>query len=126
LLHLTHRLAHSGQRLREISNARLSHLKSGLVYAQPSMESRLERMQHLGRRLVQITQHQVALRLKQVTSFQSQLSLLCPTLVLRRGYSIVRTTSGVVVMSAAHVHEGQRLSVELAHGQLGVEVRDKV
>lgn len=126
LLHLTHRLAHAGRRLREIQYARLSRLESRLIHAKPLVENPLERMNYLRRRLLQSAQHQYALRQKQLMSFQTQLSLLCPNLVLRRGYSIVRTPAGVVVMSATDVYEGQRLSVELAHGQLGVEVKEKV
>jgi len=125
LMHLAQRLARSGQRLLLHASTRLNHLRSNLVVAKPSVGSALERLHYQHRRLLESTRHQQTLRRRYLHSLRSQLELLCPHHVLRRGYSIVHTVQGEVVISVDQVRVGQRLRLELAHGQLGVEVNGK-
>lgn len=125
LRHLTQRLARSGHRLLQFSRTRLSHLQSNLFGAKPDTKADLENLAHLQRRLWQHLSHQQALRSGRLSSLQSQLELLCPSLVIKRGYSIVRSLAGEVIVSVDQVSTGQPLEIELAHGQLSVEVSDK-
>lgn len=71
-------------------------------------------MQSTAQRLQQSIQHCQLLRQKLVT--------LDPEAVLRRGYALVRQDSGAVVRSAAEVTPGQPLTIQLAQGQVEVEV----
>jgi exodeoxyribonuclease VII large subunit len=48
----------------------------------------------------------------------SQLELLSPSSVLRRGYSIVRNENNQVIRDAGEVVVGQRLGITLAQGRL--------
>lgn len=125
LHHLTQRLARSGHRLVQFSRTRLSHLQNNLSGATPATKSKLEKLAHLQRRFSQSLGHQHALRSGRLSSLQSQLELLCPSLVIKRGYSIVRSIEGEVIISVDQVSTGQTLGIELAHGQLSVEVSDK-
>ena len=68
--------------------------------------------------------HQQTQHSQHLINLGAQLRLLCPTRVLERGYSIVRTIAGEVVTDSTQVRHGQLLGVELAHGLLGVEVKE--
>lgn len=125
LRRLSHRVMHAAQHLLRHASSRLAHLHDNLVGYRPLPASGLERLHYLHRRLRQSTRHQQVLRMTQLHSLESQLELLCPHHVLSRGYSIVRTSRGDVVTTADQVDIGQRLRVELAQGQLGVEVNNK-
>jgi exodeoxyribonuclease VII large subunit len=125
LQQLNRRLVRSGHRLIEIANARMELGYKRLSGARPATAHYGERLLHLRRRLHQYQQHQQTLRTRQLTNLITQLELLCPSLVLQRGYSIVRNVQGTVVKSPDLVRVGERLSVELSHGQLGVTVTDK-
>lgn len=122
---LSQRLARSGHQLVQFSRTRLSHLQGHLLGAIPAPQADQERLTHLQRRLRQCLDHQRELRSGRLSSLQTQLELLCPSLVLKRGYSIVRTLAGEVIVSVDQVSTGQSLSIELAHGQLNVEVKDR-
>lgn len=125
LHHLTQRLASSGRRLLQFSRTRCSHLQRNLLVIRPTSKHRQEHLAQLQRRLSQYTRHQQAQRFERLSSLRFQLELLCPSLVIKRGYSIVRSLEGEVIVSMDQVATGQTLAIELAKGQLGVEVRDK-
>jgi len=101
---------------------RLTHLNGRLMAEQPSLESGRARWQYLLHRLDQNLRNHQTWRAKQLTNFGAQLELLCPTFVLKRGYSIVRDSQGKIIVSAVQVSPGQRLDIELSQGHLGVEV----
>lgn len=120
--HLIQRLIHSGKRLMLFTSNRLTHLHGRLMAEQPSLESGRARWQYLLHRLDQNLRNHQTWRAKQLTNFGAQLELLCPTFVLKRGYSIVRDSQGKIIVSAVQVSPGQRLDIELSQGHLGVEV----
>jgi exodeoxyribonuclease VII large subunit len=53
------------------------------------------------------------------------LGSLNPGAVLERGYSLTRNALGEVVLDAARVKEGERLTTTLAKGWVESEVRKK-
>lgn len=123
--HLTQRLVRSGLRSMQYTRTRLSHLQRNLLGAKPATHPRHENLVQLQHRLHQCMQHQKALRSQRLCSLQSQLELLCPGQVIKRGFSIVRSIEGEVIVSTDQVTSGQLLTIELAKGQLGVEIMDK-
>lgn len=68
----------------------------------------------------------IHLRLQQATNrisvLEDQLTSLDPEAVLRRGYALVRTGSGQVITGASQVKLHQTLEIQLAQGELTVEV----
>ncbi len=87
----------------ERERQRLSSLRERLDLQHPTLV-----LQRLRRDL----QHRVAL-----------LQALSPEHVLQRGFALVRTTTGELVRSAQQVTPGNALSIQLADGQLEVEVK---
>ena len=55
-----------------------------------------------------------------VAHIKARLVALSPAATLRRGYSIVQQADGHVVVRAAQVSDGERLTVRLAEDQLTV------
>jgi exodeoxyribonuclease VII large subunit len=72
-------------------------------------------------RNIQIELHQATERCR---TLGEHLNTLDPETVIRRGYALVRDTSGEVVVDAAHVKPEQELQVQLAKGQLTVRVTE--
>lgn len=124
LLHLTQGLARSAERLIQISGTRLAHLRSRLQETRPATKTKLDALRQWQWRLYQNHRHQQTLRAGRLNNLQTQLELLCPRLVLKRGYSIVRSSQGEVIVSVEQVNRGQHLSIELSKGYLDAEVTD--
>lgn len=122
LVHLAQRLALASQRHLASTRTILTQLSANLFAKAPMPTYWYERMDHINQRLRQSYQHQQATRHKAIATLTSHLGLLCPSQVLKRGYGIVRTTQGDIVSASEQVSTGQHLSIELAHGQLGVSV----
>jgi len=87
----------------ERERQRLSSLRERLDLQHPSLV-----LQRLRRDL----QHRLAL-----------LQALSPEHLLQRGFSLVRTSTGELVRSAQQVKPGDALSIQLADGQLAVDVK---
>jgi len=47
-----------------------------------------------------------------------------PMAILKRGYSITRDAGGRIIRDARQVAAGSEVSIRLAHGELGAEVKD--
>jgi exodeoxyribonuclease VII large subunit len=62
----------------------------------------------------------VALEGERVAARARRLHLLDPRRVVERGYAIVRTADGRVVVDAASAPKGARLTAELKTGRLGL------
>jgi len=120
--HLTLRLARTGKQLLVSSLSNLRRLHMRLLRERPSPTSRGDQLLDARRRLQQSLLHQSTHCRTQLHHLHTQLDLLCPELVLKRGYSIVRTDSGGIVISSRDVTEGQSLDIELATGHIGVTV----
>jgi exodeoxyribonuclease VII large subunit len=99
------------------------------------IRGRLQRL-HLDRQIRQETQsvHWMRQRLIQETTQRMQyasqhcqllkqkLVTLDPEAVLRRGYAVVRQANGIVARSTAELEIGQELNVQLAQGQMTVQI----
>ena len=143
--HLRRRLIHPGHLLREQAQ-RLDDLELRLRQAQKnSQRNHQTRLQLLHNRLqaqnpqpawqrLQEQHHRLQLqltatmqaRLQQLTTtlghLGHMLDTLSPLKTLDRGYSIIRTDTGKVVLSPAQVTLGDRLNARLAKGQLVLRV----
>jgi exodeoxyribonuclease VII large subunit len=90
---------------------------------------RLGRQQERRRRAESALEQRMRLRLERlrarVESLAAQLGHLSPLRVLERGYAVVQDAAGRAVRRAEEAEVGQRLSVRLAEGRLGVDVREK-
>lgn len=122
---LWRRALHSGKRSLDAGYIRVEYIVKRLLRARPAPASHNESLTRLEQRMHQHMRHQQTLRNGQVASLRTQLGMLCPNLVLERGYSIVRSKEGKVIASAQHVQIGQPLSIELAQGHLDATVLDK-
>ena len=100
---LTKRLVHPRERLRT-SRQLLTQLTARLSFAAA------HRLEALAAGLAQL---------------KGALGSLNPTAVLERGYSLTRNAQGEVVLDAAKVGEGERLTTTLAKGWIESEVRAK-
>lgn len=125
LQQLTQHLARCGLRVIADANTRVEHMSNRLVGIKPTTGPYRQQLVQLLRRMHQHGHHQQILRARQVAHLQAQLELLCPTQVLQRGYSIVRSIQGTVISTSDQVSVGAHLSIELARGQLGVTVLAK-
>ena len=117
------RLSLAGQGKLASARTLLTHLRSNLIASKPTLVSRFEHLKHARQRLQQTHLHQQSIRFRVLANLDSHLSLLCPSQVLKRGYSIVRNVQGEVIVSSDQVNTGQRLAIELGKGQLGVDVK---
>lgn len=84
-----------------------------------------ERLTRAVRSLSQ-NQQQIAQRyLHRYEKIIDTLNALNPELVLQRGYAIVRDKDATVVKNALDLKQNEQLSVQLAHGHLLVELKEK-
>lgn len=115
---ITHYLEHAYEQL-DRQRGRLQRLHLDRQIRQQTqtiawMQQRLLQSTH--QQLQQATQHCELLRQKLIT--------LNPEAVLRRGYALVRQPDGAVVRSISDVALEQKLTVQLAQGQITVTVTD--
>ncbi|NEP15622.1 MAG: exodeoxyribonuclease VII large subunit [Leptolyngbya sp. SIO4C1] len=104
----------------QLLHSRLQQLRLDRQVAQEqkSLAWQQQRLQQcLIQRLQQAQQQQQRLR--------ETLAALDPDAVLRRGYALVRQTSGAIATQADTLAVGELLSVQLAQGQLYVRVADE-
>jgi exodeoxyribonuclease VII large subunit len=90
---------------------------------------RLGRQQERRRRAESALEQCMRLKLERlrarIESQAAQLGHLSPLRVLERGYAVVQDAAGHAVRRAEETELGQRLTVRLAEGRLGVVVREK-
>lgn len=82
-------------------------------------QAHLQQLKHRLRRTTQLELRQAAERCR---ALRDHLLTLDPETVIQRGYALVRNEAGQVVVDAATVEPGQPLQVQLARGQLTVQV----
>ncbi|MGF1567469.1 MAG: exodeoxyribonuclease VII large subunit [Nodosilinea sp.] len=83
-----------------------------------------EAVTQLKRRLVQDIQVELRQATARHRTLRDHLLTLDPEVVIRRGYALVRDPTGQVVIDAATVSVGQPLTVQLAQGNLTVQVTE--
>ena len=135
---LERRVYRYGQRVDELEGRAGKRLDAAITLAQRrclSMDSQLRKLD-LRLKIAQAKQRLTALSTRQQTAVNRQLAgaqsrmnplaaelaQLSPLKILDRGYSIVETSQGHVVMDPASVKKDEALTVRLAKGRLPVRV----
>ncbi|MFH7243444.1 MAG: exodeoxyribonuclease VII large subunit [Spirulina sp.] len=104
-------LHHLGQRLQRL---RLDH----------RIEQQQDRLEQIKRRLTQGVQVELRRATERCQALRAHLMTLDPDTVVRRGYALVKDEAGQLVTQANTLHPGQTLQVQLAQGQVSVQVID--
>jgi exodeoxyribonuclease VII large subunit len=117
---LAQRLVHPARRL-ETSRQRLALLVHRL---QRAMAGRIDqrRLDGLAPRLHQALERQLARRRDRLGRCSAAIAALSPLATLQRGYSIVRTSDGRIVRSAAALATGDALEIQFAAGGASVRI----
>lgn len=100
-----------GQRLQRL---RLDH----------RIEQQQARLEQIKRRLTQGVQVELRRATERCQALRAHLMTLDPDTVVRRGYALVKDEAGQLVTQANSLHPGQTLQVQLAQGQVSVQVID--
>ncbi|MBF0186589.1 MAG: exodeoxyribonuclease VII large subunit [Magnetococcales bacterium] len=77
---------------------------------------------YLHARLIQAMEQQMQVKRQRARSLSALHTSLSPREVLERGYAIVTSPEGSVINSTKMVHDGDRLHVAVANGQIDVDV----
>ena len=114
---------HSRQHLRS-SSANLEQLASGLKY-QPQQRTKSEatRLQSLSNMLAMHTRQQLKNQSRNVQALESQLNILHPDNVLKRGYSIT-LHNGKPVTDASALKPGDTITTQLQKGSAESEIKE--
>lgn len=102
-----------GQRLQRL---RLDH----------RIEQQQDRLDQIKRRLTQGIQVELRRATERCQALRAHLMTLDPDTVVRRGYALVKDEAGQLVTQANSLHPGQTLQVQLAQGQIVVQVVDVI
>jgi exodeoxyribonuclease VII large subunit len=102
-----------GQRLQRL---RLDH----------RIEQQQDRLDQIKRRLTQGIQVELRRATERCQALRAHLMTLDPDTVVRRGYALVKDEAGQLVTQANSLHPGQTLQVQLAQGQIVVQVLDAI
>jgi exodeoxyribonuclease VII large subunit len=96
-----------------------------LVHPRERLRASRQLLEQLAARLSFAAAHRLEAFAAQLAQLKSSLGSLNPGAVLERGYSLTRNALGEVVLDAARVKEGERLTTTLAKGWIESEVRKK-
>ena len=102
------------------------YLRLQRLQPQSQLEQAKQAQSWRRQRLIQILSQQLQVRQHQHQLLSEKLATLDPAAVLRRGYALVRETSGNVVTEAGQLSTGDKITVRLAQGQLEAEVLDVI
>jgi exodeoxyribonuclease VII large subunit len=100
-------------------------LAKRLVHPRERLRTSRQLLAQLSARLALAAAHRFDQLEAQIARLKASLASLNPTAVLERGYSLTRNAQGEVIMDAARVAEGERLTTTLAKGWIESEVRTK-
>jgi exodeoxyribonuclease VII large subunit len=106
----------------------LASLVSQLRYLSPErrIQSELQRVDDLSRRMVSSLIHQIALQSSQVKGLARRLEALSPLAVLARGYAVVtRKDDGRVISRVSQVKAGASIQVRVTDGVFDAEVDER-
>jgi exodeoxyribonuclease VII large subunit len=94
-----------------------------LVHPRERLRTSRQLLEQLAARLSSAAARRLDNFSAQLAQLKVSLASLNPSAVLERGYSLTRTAQGEVVVNAARVAEGERLTTTLAKGWIESEVR---
>ena len=100
-------------------------LAKRLVHPRERLRTSAQLLEQLTVRLVLASARSLDQLEAQLARLKASLASLNPAAVLERGYSLTRDARGEVVVDAARVTEGERLTTTLAKGWLESEVKKK-
>ncbi|MBA2286364.1 MAG: exodeoxyribonuclease VII large subunit [Ktedonobacteraceae bacterium] len=103
----------------------LERITRDLYRASPrsQLDRRRQQLDDTTERLQMGLRHIVALRGERLRGLSLRLHSLSPLLTIARGYAVVRRTTDQTVITSAHqVQQGDTLSIQVADGQIPVEV----
>ena len=89
------------------------------------LEQKKTSLELLKNRMVAAQTQILSVKKQNYISQVSKLDAMSPLKVLTRGYSMVQTEKGSIVRSASQVEVGDRLTVSLHQGKIGVTVMEK-
>lgn len=106
-----------------VEHDRLSGLRDRIsrLKLDRSLKQEAQVVSWLRQRLIQSTQRRFQTAEQHCQMLQEKLTTLDPAAVLKRGYAVVRSESGIV-RSTDDVHTGENLTIQLGKGQIGVTV----
>lgn len=118
------RMADALTRRVSLEQDRLSAVRSRPVLADPTtmVTTRAEHIDRLRERTRQAFSAQLDRAAGEVTTWRTALRTLSPDATLRRGYAVLRTSSGAVVRSPEEVQPQQELESLIAEGTLQLQV----
>jgi exodeoxyribonuclease VII large subunit len=96
-----------------------------LVHPRERLRTSRQLLAQLAARLSSAAAHRLDNFAAQLAQLRAALASLNPSAVLERGYSLTRDARGEVVLDAARIAEGERLTTTLAKGWLESEVKKK-
>jgi exodeoxyribonuclease VII large subunit len=100
----------------------LDYLARRLLSPSQKIAHQLNHLAHLRLRLQTSAASQLQQRQRQLAQLQQNLEHLNPKEVLNRGYALVHTTDGQLVLSSNSLSEGQMLRLTLAEGEANAAV----
>ncbi len=124
LAHLRARLAAALERKLHAAGVPLERLAQRLPAAAPDVDRLLREQRSLQDRLMRSTRYELERRAQRVERLAAHLAHLDPRQVLQRGYTIVTTTGGEIVRTAAQVETGSEVRLEFAAGSAQAVVRE--
>lgn len=122
---LSQRSAREALRCIEYAMQKVDALAKRLVHPRERLLNSRRLLGQLAARLSFASVHRVEGLAARLAQLKASLASLNPAAVLERGYSLTRNARGEVVVDAARVTEGERLTTTLAKGWFESEVRKK-
>jgi exodeoxyribonuclease VII large subunit len=123
--HLVGRLRRAWVHSTDGSAWRLRELYQQLLALRPDFTALATLQQSLAHRLVGAAAHRVDTLRADVKSLAAQLVQLNPRAVLERGYSMVETSTGNIVLDSAQVKRDDEVKLTFAQGWARAQVKDK-
>lgn len=122
LKQLADRLARVCQYNLATQQNRLHHQRVNLRNQRPDIHSLQDTLVQDLQRMRQTMRHSLQLQWQRLRNAHTNLGLLCPEHVLKRGYSIVRNHRGEIIVSSTQVSRHDAINITLAHGRIEAEV----
>ncbi|WP_274584977.1 exodeoxyribonuclease VII large subunit [Neisseria leonii] len=100
----------------------LNHAAAQLAHGRPDTESRRRQTAQFQTALLNSRRRLTETRRQALAQQAALLQAVSPQHILARGFAVVKDTRGQVVRDAAALHQGQKLHIVLAEGEIGVRV----
>ncbi len=123
--HLASRMRGAWARSADGSAWQLRERYQQLLALRPDIAALASQQQSLARRLASAAAHRVASLRTDVKSLAAQLAQLYPRAVLKRGYSLVETAAGKIVLNSAQLKYDEEVRLTFARGWAQARVREK-